>query len=38
MGLPCHLCVKEGQDPVVVRRLSTTQRSNYEEQVSIATH
>jgi hypothetical protein len=35
MGLPCYLCVKEGQDPAVVHRLSTTQRSNREEQVSI---
>jgi hypothetical protein len=37
-GLPCYLCVEEGQDPTVVHRLSTTQRSNREEQVSIAPH
>jgi hypothetical protein len=38
MGLPYYLCVEEGQDPAVVRRLSTTQHSNREEQVSIAPH
>jgi hypothetical protein len=38
MGLPYYLCVEEGEDPVVVRQLSTTQRSNREEQVSIAAH
>jgi hypothetical protein len=38
MVLPFYLCVEEGQDPVVVRRLSTTQHSNHEEQVSIALH
>jgi hypothetical protein len=38
MGLPCYVCVEEGQDAVVVRRLLTTQCSNREEQVSIASH
>jgi hypothetical protein len=38
MGLPYYLCVEEGQDLAVVRRLLTTQRSNREEQVSIAPH
>jgi hypothetical protein len=38
MGLPYYLCVEEGQDPTVVRRLLTTQHSNCEEQVSIAPH
>jgi hypothetical protein len=36
MGLPCYICVEEGQDPTVVCRLSTTQCSNHEEQVSIS--
>jgi hypothetical protein len=35
MGLPCYLRVKEGQDPVVVCRLSTTQRSNRENKYSL---
>jgi hypothetical protein len=38
MGLPCYLCVEEKQDLAVVRRLSTTQRSNREEQLSIDPH
>jgi hypothetical protein len=32
------LSVEEGQDPTVVHQLSTTQRSNHQEQVSIAPH
>jgi hypothetical protein len=32
MGLPCYLCIEEGQDPSVVRQLLITQRSIREEQ------